>query len=358
MAKKMIIKGVGNFLVKRWSADYNGEEIITLGSLQDLKITMNTEIDDIFGGDGLFAIDTLVKSKSIEVVATDAKFDLNAVKLIMGDTPAITTEDKYLWVLNEAAKVGSTTKAIKRIAITNGCTLNGDIIVTIGGAPYKVTVAAGDNEIAVATKIKNSDNIRADFITASLDDVVTFTAKLTTIIAGTVVITDEDVLVPTAVTGIGTNVQDGTGTTKTVTLAYAGSLATSPSITVRNKDTNKPIITFTNANGILTFQSGVSDGDSLLINYKRAENTLTSDDFYAILKDGVPFNVHVIHNGVYIQKDNSKAGIETELYQCRAKGALTIDAARATASTTNITLTVLDPEGDDGRLGTIKRFTM
>ncbi|WKL02755.1 hypothetical protein Q0F98_02310 [Paenibacillus amylolyticus] len=55
-------------MAKRLPADPMGAiEVVTLGTLQDLKIDLNVELEDIFGGDGLFAIDVLVKSKSIEV---------------------------------------------------------------------------------------------------------------------------------------------------------------------------------------------------------------------------------------------------------------------------------------------------
>jgi hypothetical protein len=99
MSKKMIIKGVGQLLAKRQNPQGTGTEVITLGNLQDLKIDMNVELEDVFGGDGLFAIDSLVKSKSIEVQATDVKFDLAALELMMGST--VVNQDDSLWVLNE-----------------------------------------------------------------------------------------------------------------------------------------------------------------------------------------------------------------------------------------------------------------
>jgi hypothetical protein len=349
MAKKMIIKGVGNFLTKRYKADGTGAEIVTLGSLQDLKITLTTEIDDIFGGDGIFAIDTLVKSKSIEVTATDAKFDLNTLRLMNGDAGTMLDTDKYLWILNEQHVVGATTYAKKRLAITNGANADGDITVTIGATPYTVAVLSGDSELAIASAIAADPTLAGVFTMTVLDDVVTFQAKAKNIVTGAVTVSGQ------GVTGVGTNVQDGTGTTKTITLDNSAS-AIANSITVRNKTTNKEV-TFTNASGVLTL-NGVMDDDNVLCSYKKTDNSLTADDFYDILSDSVPFPVHVIHNGVFVQKDGTKAGVETELYQCRAKGAFTIDATRATASTSSVSLTVLDPERADKRLGTIKRFTI
>lgn len=100
--KKMIIKGVGTMMAKRICP--NGRpELITLGTLQDLRIDMSVDIDEIFGGDGLFAIDTLVTGKSIEISATDASFDLNAVSLMMGTE--LGTGETAIWVLNELGTV-------------------------------------------------------------------------------------------------------------------------------------------------------------------------------------------------------------------------------------------------------------
>ena len=48
MNRKMVIKGVGTLMAKRICP--NGEkELITLGTLQDLRIDMTTEIDEVFG---------------------------------------------------------------------------------------------------------------------------------------------------------------------------------------------------------------------------------------------------------------------------------------------------------------------
>ena len=56
------------------------------------------------------------------------------------------------------------------------------------------------------------------------------------------------------------------------------------------------------------------------------------------------------------QKDGTKQDIETELYACQARGTFSIDAQRATASTSAIELQILDPERPDGRIGSVKRY--
>jgi hypothetical protein len=269
MAKKMIIKGVGNFLVKKVTD--NGVELVTLGSLQDLKITLNTEIDDIFGGDGLFAIDTLVKSKSIEVTATDAKFDLNTLTLMNGNTGAIADKDKYVWVLNEMMTPDATS----------------------GEVSLSKTTFTSLSDLATLTMFSTPDFMIREKSSGKL---------------------------------------------------YVEDAAAVAGTSFEYDDVAKKLIF-----------DGSDKGKDFIISFKRADAEI---DFYSLLKDEVPFSVHVIHNGVYVQKDGTKAGIETELYQCRAKGSFTIDATRATASTSSVSLTVLDPERPDKRLGTIKRFTM
>lgn len=258
MAKKMIIKGVGTFMAKRVAKDGKGIEVITLGTLQDLKIDLNVEIEDIFGGDGLFAIDTLVKSKSIEITATDAKFDLDALQLMMGSTVQEQVDD-YVWVL-------------------------------------------GEQQTAVA----------------------------------------------------------GSGVAE-ITPEYMSSIFGDGNFSVRLKDSNTLLtkVNQTPANDTEFYvNSGVIEVDASLANHEFVINYVREQvvDMVDILVDEVPFPVHVIHHGSFQQKDGSFGGIETELYCCRAKGTFSIDAQRASASSSSIALQIIDPERADGKLGSIKRY--
>lgn len=267
MAKKMIIKGVGTFMAKRFKKDGHGVEVITLGSLQDLKIDMNVELEDIFGGDGLFAIDTLVKSKSIEITATDAKFDLDAVQLVMGST-VTENQSSYVWVLGEQAPIGDDGL---------GTPVNGMVTVE-----FNASIFGNGN---VSTRLKDSNTL--------LDKVANKTA-----------------------------------------------------ITSANE------FAFDETTGELYFHDSLI-GQDVIFNYQREETV----DIVDILVDEVPFPVHVIHHGSFLQKDGTFQGVETELFSCRAKGSLSIDAQRANASANQVTLQVLDPERTDGKLGTIKRYS-
>jgi hypothetical protein len=268
MAKKMIIKGVGTFMAKKAAKDGKGVEVITLGSLQDLRINLNVEIEDIFGGDGLFSIDTLVKSKSIEISATDAKFDLDAVQLMMGSSLQEQVED-YVWVLNEQ-KVA--------VAGTNGTTAVAEVV-----PEFSATIFATDPNFSVRLKDNN---------------------KLLT------------------------------------QIAYAADTAPADGEFMFDATAKK-----------LYFAATVENAD-IVYNYKRTETV----DLVDLLVDEVPFAVHVIHHGSFLQKDGTYAGLETELYACRAQGAFSIDAARATASASTVNLKIIDPERADGKLGTMKRY--
>lgn len=236
-----------------------GDEIITLGTLQNLKIDMNVETDDIFGGDGVYPIDNLVKQKMIDITATDAKFDLGAVSLMMGDSVVedVSAADKYVWELNETK-----------------------IIDTSGEVILKYDVFAG-----------SGDEIIVRFV----------------------------------------------DTNKTISKASG-----SPSSTQ---------FAFTSGK---TIKFDVSNaGKKVYINYKRE-----IEDVAAIFltTDEVPFEVSIVHHGVFSGKCNKKMGIETELYACRAKGTFTIDAQRAAASASSVSLQIVDPERADKRIGSVKVF--
>jgi hypothetical protein len=264
LAKKMIIKGVGSFMAKRAKKDGTGTEVLTLGTLQDLKIDLNVELEDIFGGDGLFAIDTLVTSKSIEITATDAKFDMDALQLMMGSTVQESQQD-YVWVLNEQGTIVENAGSPQYIP-------------EFGGATNTIF---GEGNFAVRFK-------------------------------------DENLLL-----------------TKVNTAPASA-----------NEFQYEP------ASGALVFFSGTA-GTDVVVNYQREETV----DVVDILAEEVPFPVHVIHHGSFLQKDGTYGGIETELYQARAKGTFSIDAQRASASASAIQLQVLDPERPDGKLGMIKRYS-
>ena len=259
MNRKMVIKGVGTLMAKRICP--NGEkELITLGTLQDLRIDMSTEIDEVFGGDGLFAIDNIVTSKSITVTGTDAKFDLNAISLMMGSN--ITNGEGNAWALNEKQVVQSNKSIVLKRPVS-------DLQL-----PYEL-----HPEKSITLRLERNNKVipSGDFTVETEGDITTIEIS-------------------------------------------------NPSVRV---------------------------GDVVIAAYQYKVDDMSMAN---ILSDEVPFPVHVIHHGSFQQKDGTKQDIETELYACQARGTFSIDAQRATASTTAIELQILDPERPDGKIGSVKRY--
>lgn len=252
----MIIKGVGSFLAKRYAADGSGLEVVTLGTMQDLRIDMNVDVEDIFGGDGLFPIDDLVTGKGVDITATDAKFDLDSVSLMMGSSVDEQVND-YLWVLGEDLTLDSSAEAT----------------VMFGDSIY--------NDGKFTVRLKDSNKLLKRVATLPAED--EFTADEVT--------------------------------------------------------------------GLVTLSAVHADKD-IVVSYQREEMV----DRANILGEEVPFPVHVIHHGSFLQKDGTYQGVETEFFMCRARGTFTINAQRATANAASVTLRVLDPERADRRLGSIKRY--
>lgn len=146
-----------------------------------------------------------------------------------------------------------------------------------------------------------------------------------------------------------------------VELVFGSSLHKTPEISVRTLKGNKllkRLLTGTPTEeqylvdgGKLIFNSALKDVD-IYVNYKRNEVV----DILDITSKDMPLTVHLVHDGRFEQKDGSVQGYQTELYQCRVKSNFTIDAQRQQASTHSVTLTVIDPERFDNKLGTIKRY--
>lgn len=259
MNKKMIINGVGKLLAKRICP--NGEkELLVLGTLQDLRIDMSVEMEDVFGGDSMFAIDTIITSKAISITGTDAKFDLNAVSLMMGS--AIKNGEGNAWVLDERQVVQADNSIVLKYPVS-------DLQM-----PYEL-----HPEEAVTLRLEKNNRVipKDAFTIETVGDITTITITSTS----------------------------------------------------------------------------VSVGDTVAVNYQRK---ITDMSMANILGDEVPFPVHVIHQGSFHQKDGTKQAIETELYACRARGTFSINAQRATASTSAIELQVIDPERPDGKIGSVKRY--
>lgn len=99
--KSIIINGVGTVL----AVGSDGKNAF-LGTLQTLRFDFTTTEDPVYGGDSLFPLDYVMRDKNVAVTATNAKFDLNMLRLATGATLSdATQDDSYTWVLGRMATV-------------------------------------------------------------------------------------------------------------------------------------------------------------------------------------------------------------------------------------------------------------
>lgn len=343
--KKMIIKGAGKFTAKIPGCD----ELITLGHMTNMRLDIQLDMVDIEGGDTTAPIDTLLRKKVIDITAEDAKFDLNMVRLVLGAK------------LREG--VSGLPYELKNESVTTVAGTGSEVTATISRA---ATVGSGAPDVQVYNQTAG----------AFLDQAyITVTGTTVTITNGAVAGDTVVVYYPVASSAIDPDgyvwvleekhdVSGGIITLKNP--LFGGALGSASSrtehVSVRLTKENKLLRKVTGvpaedeysidpASGEITFNSYL-DGEQVYVNYKRPEVV----DVMAIGSKDFPLTVQVVHDGMFEQKDGSIQGFQTELYSCRVKSNFTLDAARQTAATHSVTLTVIDPERSDERLGSIKRY--
>jgi len=106
------------------------------------------------------------------------------------------------------------------------------------------------------------------------------------------------------------------------------------------------------AGGVITF-SDADKGKEVLIDY---QYTVSDADVNHVLTTSLPRPVRIIHVARFQMADGTEGGIQTEIYKARAQGTFNIDFARATASTHNLELKLLDPGRADKRMISFTRF--
>lgn len=343
--KKMIIKGAGKFMARIPGCD----ELITLGHMTNMRLDIQLDMVDIEGGDTSAPIDTLLRKKVIDITAEDAKFDLNMVRLVLGSKLREGVSGLSYSMKNESV-----------IAVDNGGTIEVTVSQTIGtgaGLPlvqvYNQTTGTfiPENQItATGTTVKISSGASDD------DLLVVYYPVATSQIDpdGFVWVLEEK-----------HDIRAGQITLRNPLFggSAGGTTSKTEHVSVRLTHENKLLRKTTNpspgeeeyyideSTGEITFNSYL-EGEQVYVNYKRPEVV----DVLDIGAKDFPLTVHVVHDGQFEQKDGSIQGYQTELYTCRVKSNFTLDAARQTAATHSVTLTVIDPERADGRLGSIKRY--
>lgn len=343
--KKMIIKGAGKFTAKIPGCD----ELVTLGSMTNMRLDIQLDMVDIEGGDTTVPIDTLLRKKVIDITAEDAKFDLNLVRLVLGSKLREGVNGQAYEMKNEAQTAVASSGSDVTVPVTN--------TIAIGaGIPAVQVFNQTQGAFVPENKVTASGTTVTVTDGASVGDILIVHYPVTS----SAIDPDGFVWVLEEKHDIRSN---------TITLKnplFGGSLGTSTGrtehVSVRLIKQNKLLkkvagapaegeYSIDPASGELTFNSYL-EGEQVYVNYKRPEVA----DVLAIGSKDFPLTVTVVHDGLFEQNGDTIQGVQIELYACRVKSNFTLDAARQTAATHSVTLTVIDPERSDERLGTIKRY--
>lgn len=338
--RKMIIKGAGKFMAKIPGCG----ELLTLGTMTNMRLDIQLDITDIEGGDTQVPIDTLLRKKTIDITAEDAKFDLNMVRLVTGSKLREGVSGQTYETVYETHKLAKDT--------ANTVTLDGTL-----AASGSITVFDKEIEKFLAD---------GDFTAAGSD--VTFTAvdyDREVIIYYTKELTDLDKdgyvwVVEEKHDIVGNEIElnfglFGGGVLGSKTEHISVRL-TKENYLLRQTGSSTPEKGefYVNVEDNTIVFNEYIDGEQVYVNYKRPETV----DVLEIGAKDFPLTVHVVHDGQFEQKDGTIQAYQTEFFACRVKSNFTIDAARQTASTHSVTLSVIDGERSDNRLGTIKRYQL
>jgi len=333
--KKMIIKGAGKFMAKIPGCD----ELITLGTMNNMRLDIQLDMQDIEGGDSSVPLDTLLRKKTIDITAEDAKFDLNMVRLVLGSKLREGVSGATYKMVYETATVNGTTISLSQQSIASPApTVRKD---NAEGTLVTVTHNVGANTLTVVSGADDGDTVFVAYAVASTadpDGYVWVLEERHTVKNGQITL------------GFGATLFDEGGTNGKVKHV---SIRTLKDNKLLKRVANSPAeheYTITNE-GVVTFNPHM-EGAEVYVNYKRTEVV----DVLDISTKDFPLTVTVVHDGLFEQKDGSIQGLQTELYACRVKSNFTLDAARQQASTHSVVLTVIDPERPDGKIGTIKRY--
>jgi hypothetical protein len=336
--KKMIIKGAGKFMAKIPGCD----ELITLGTMNNMRLDIQLDMQDVEGGDTSVPLDTLLRKKTIDITAEDAKFDLNMVRLVLGSKMREGVSGAPYKMVSETQTVVDNSGTLE-VALTQQSIASPAPTVRKGNAAgplVDVTHNVGANKLTINSGAAAGDTVFVTYAVAATPDK-----------DGYVWVLEEKHTVKNG------KITLGFGST-----LYEEDGSKTKHISVRALKDNKRLKQVANSpaefeytvdgdTGEITFNSAMENID-VYVNYKRNEVV----DVLDISTRDFPLTVSVVHDGLFEQKDGSLQGYQIELYACRVKSNFTLDAARQQASTHSVTLTVIDPERVDNKLGTIKRY--
>lgn len=334
----MIIKGAGKFMAKIPGCD----ELITLGTLNNMRLDIQIDMQDIEGGDTSVPLDTLLRKKTIDITAEDAKFDLNMVRLVLGSKLREGISGATYKMVAETAVLPSSAPYTINLSEKSIKTPEPKVFLNnVAGTQLTATHDVSSNEITVTSGASGGETVYISYAVATTADKDGFVWVLEE---------RHQVLDGKIKLGFGSTLLDENGNkTKHITVRglkdnklLKQTASSSPSEHEYRVDPST---------GEITFNSHMNNAE-VYVNYKRTEVV----DVLDISTKDFPLTVSVVHDGMFEQKDGSIQGFQTELFSCRVKSNFTIDAARQQASTHSVTLTVIDPERVDNKLGTIKRY--
>ena len=336
--KKMLIKGAGKFMAKIPGCD----ELITMGTMNNMRLDIQLDIQDVEGGESPVALDTILRKKTIDITAEDAKFDLNMLRLVLGSKLREGVSGSAYKMVGETVTLPGTAPFTVTLSEKSiGAPAATVFLNNQAGAQLTVTHDATANTVEVVNGVTGGETVYVSYAVATTADKDGYVW----------VIEEKHVIENGQITlGFGTTLFEEDGN-KTKHISIRG---------LKSNKLLKQIATGTPAEheymvdpltGVVTFNAHMEKSD-IYVNYKRSEVV----DVLDISTKDFPLTVAVVHDGMFEQKDSTIQGFQTELFTCRVKSNFTLDAQRQQASTHSVTLTVIDSERADGKLGTIKRY--
>ena len=176
----LVIEGVGTAALIGTDGS-----VSPLGKLQDMKISITTSTEKVFGGDSIFQFYEFIKDKTCSFTFTNATFNLNMVQLSQGSTPSagelyadetVTVAAKTL-TLSKTANVSTvigdtsvvdvdTSTALKHVASAPAdgqFTITAAGVITLGG-----TVADGKQFSVNYVYTDAANTVGTDILTTSV----------------------------------------------------------------------------------------------------------------------------------------------------------------------------------------------
>lgn len=168
--ESFFVEGSGHAVVR----GENGK--VGLMHLQDISIDLSSKMEDIFGGEGNFALYTYQTEKGVKITAKNASMSMDLVEVSQG-----VSAEKVV-TLFDTAKI--TIGTAGEVAVTEATADPASFMVTVDGSVLNVTVADGKATVDKANAgkaaevfyryTKSEDAVGASVLTTSVPGYVEF----------------------------------------------------------------------------------------------------------------------------------------------------------------------------------------